>query len=356
MKIKSKIRLGFGFLFVAVLFFGALSLFYINQLSNSAKVILKNNYKTLSFAKEMRTVLDENKLPLNNAAKSVFNKQLGMQEHNITEKGEDFATTELRKAFNVLQAPKSTLAQQENAEHDTRVQLRKIEDLNMLAIVHKTDDAQASVSKATIILGLVAFFTFLTFFSFSVNLSGFIAEPLIALVNGLGEVSRKNYNHHLDFNKNDEFGDMAAAFNHMADRLKDWENSNLTELLAEKRRIETIIELMPDAIIGLNDKQEILFMNTVAQNILNLSGQQLTGQRADKFTANNDLFKSILKSNSASESLKTTLNGKESYFQLESKEIITPNITGYQTDELGIAGRSAGRIFVLRNMPEYHGI
>ena len=65
MKVKNKLRLGFGFLFIVVLFFGAVTLFYIKQISNDAKVILKDNYESLSFSREMRTILDEQNLPIN---------------------------------------------------------------------------------------------------------------------------------------------------------------------------------------------------------------------------------------------------------------------------------------------------
>ncbi len=50
MKVKTKLRLGFGFLFIVVLFFGATALFYIRQISENSNIILKNNYESLSFA------------------------------------------------------------------------------------------------------------------------------------------------------------------------------------------------------------------------------------------------------------------------------------------------------------------
>src|ERR1700759_129819 len=137
MKIKNKLRLGFGFLFVVVLFFGVVSIFYIHYISDNAKVILKNNYESLSFAREMRTILDIDKLPLSESAKASFDKQLVLQEHNITETGEAAATAGLRKAFTALQAPNSGLTAQEQAEYDARAQLRQIEKLNMQSIVRK---------------------------------------------------------------------------------------------------------------------------------------------------------------------------------------------------------------------------
>ncbi len=353
MKIKNKLRLGFGFLFVVVMFFGAVSIFYIHQISDSAKVILKNNYESLSFAREMRTVLDENKLPLNDVAKAQFNKQLDLQEANITEVGEKQATDELEKDFDVLKSPTATAAQQYRAQYDARAQLRKIEQVNMQAIVHKNERAQASVKEATLFLGFVGSFTFLVLFSFSVNFPGFIANPLRELIDGIREISHKNYNQHLNFNKNDEFAEVALAFNDMADRLNEWENTNLAKVMSEKQRIETIIEQMQDAIIGLNEKQEILFINTVAENILNINEQKIVGQPAEKFTATNDLFKSILASNGGFKSFKIALAGKESYFQLESREIVIPNLSPQSSDVLSVASRSAGKVYILRNITEF---
>jgi two-component system, NtrC family, sensor histidine kinase KinB len=352
MKIKYKIRLGFSLIFISILFAGALSIFFLNRLSESSKVILKNNYETLSFAREMRTVLDENNLPLSSAAKSAFDQQLVKQEHNVTEKGEGAATSALRGAFSVLQSPVSSLTEQQSAEHDARVDLRRIEELNMQAIVHKTDAAQASVNNATLILGLIGCFTFLALFSFSVNISGFIAEPLIALTDGLGEISRKNYNHRLNFNKSDEFAEVSAAFNDMAENLKNLDQNNSSKILAEQQRIETIIEQVHDAVIVLNEKQEILFVNTAAQDLLNLHDHKLKGKTA----LNNNILKSILESQGDTSSLKIAHAGKESVFQLESVEIFIPNITDLKNDEINIARVSAGKIYVLKNLTEFHEI
>src|SRR4051812_36708076 len=102
MKVKNKLRLGFGFLFLVVLFFGSISIFLINQIANNGKVILKNNYETLTFVREMRYVLDNQELPLTERANKAFENELIRQEHNITEKGEAAATAALRQHFEQL--------------------------------------------------------------------------------------------------------------------------------------------------------------------------------------------------------------------------------------------------------------
>ena len=356
MKLKHKIRLGFGIILITNLLAGSLSIFYIEELSEGAKVVLKNNYETLGFTREMRNVLDENTLPLNDAAKTAFNAQLIKQEHNITEKGEDAATASLRKNFSSLQTSAGNASQQQSTEHDIRADLRKIEELNMQAIVHKTNAAQGSVNKATIILGLIGCLTFLALFSFTVNISGFISDPLIALSDGLDEIGRKNFDHRLYFTKSDEFANVSDAFNEMAAHLRTHDHNSLNEVLAQKQRIETIIEQSHDAIIILNEKQEVLHINSSAQNLLNLHDHKMTGKPAKQFASNNKILESILATEDDLSSLKINQGGKESVFQLENVKIFIPNIDGIKPDEVNIARVAAGKVYVLRNLAAYHEI
>ena len=356
MKIKQKIRLGLGLIFIVVLFFGVISIYFISQLSNSSKVILNNNYETLSFTREMRTVLDENKLPLSSAAQAAFNIQLVKQENNITEKGEREATAQVRASFTILQSATAPITQQETAEQDARVALRTIEGLNMHAIVVKTDAAQASVNKAVLILGIVCCFTFLLLFSFSVNISAFVADPLIKLREAFGEISRKNYDHRMGFSNNMEFEELTSSFNMMAATLKEREKGNITDVLAEKHRIEAIIEHMPEAIIITDTNQQIAFINTAAQAIFHLEHQKVVGKPAGLVASSNKLFHRIFEVAKADVSYKMEVGGREEIFQLETIDVFVPNIESIRSDELNIARLPAGKIYMLKNVGEMHTI
>jgi len=352
MKVKNKLRLGFGFLFVVIMFFGTVSLFYINQISNSAKVILKDNYESLNYVNEMRTVLDEENLPLKQAAIRYFNEQLVKEEHNITETGELAAAQGLRAAFTQLQNNSLTIAQQTDAEKITRRFLRTVELLNMKAIVRKNDKAHKDVEDAAVVLGLAGAFTFLVLFSFSVNFPSIISNPLNALLDGIREISQKNYGQRIHFEKSDEFAEVANEFNDMASKLNEWENSNLSKIMSEKSRIETIIEQMHDAIIGVNEKKEILFINSAAKSILNLGEDKLTGKLVTEVSKNNDLFKSIINGEKADRAFKIFAEGKDSHFQLETREILVPNLSPSE-GPINIAKKSAGVVYVLRNITEF---
>lgn len=351
MKIKQKIRLGIGLIFIVILFFGVISIYFISQLSNSSKVILKNNYETLSFTREMRTVLDESKLPLTDAAKAAFNAQLTKQEHNITEKGEREATALVRKSFDVLQAGNAPLSRQEAAEQDARIALRTIEGLNMQAVVTKTAAAESSVNKAVLILGIVCCFTFLLLFSFSVNISAFVADPLNKLREAFGEIGRKNYDHRIGFGNSQEFEELTGAFNQMAARLKERDNMNITEVLTERRRIDAIIEHVSEAIIVTDAQQQIAFINKASRELFNLH-EKLTGTSTRQPAVSNTELRAVLESKNGS--FKFDVDGRETMFRLESIDIFAPNIAPIRSDELNIAHNPAGKIYILRNIREMH--
>jgi len=351
MRVRTKLRLGFGFLFIVVLFFGATALFYIQDISENSKVILKNNFESLSFAREMRTVLDENDLPLNAAAVKKFNRALLKEEHNITENGEKQTTQNLRNKFEQLKNTGSTATDVKNVRA-IRKDIQEIERLNTMAIVRKNENARASVNNATLFLGMAGSFTFLVLLSFSVNFPSYIANPLKALVDGIREIGQKNYGKRLYFNENDEFAEVAQAFNQMASRLNEWENSNLATVISEKRRIEAIIDQMQDAIIGINEKQEILFMNDAARKTLSIHDDKIIGKNTGNLINSNDLFKSILQDEASVKPFKIVLDGREAYFQLQSSDIVVPNMDE-PSGALRIASRSAGKVYVLRNITEF---
>jgi len=353
MKIKTKLRLGFGFLFVLVLLFGSISLYYMNQISVSAKVILKDNYETLSFTRDMRSILDQNELPLAKHLAARFRKNLVMEERNVTERGEGQAVIALKAAFLVITNPSLPAEQHKQAVASLRKQLMHIDQLNMDAIVRKNAAAQAAVEKASLYLITSASFCFLVLFSFVVNFPGFVANPLREFSEAIKAIGRKNYKQRLHFDGTDEFSELALSFNEMVAELNKWENSNLAKIQSEKLRIEAIIEQMQDAIIGLNEKQEILFMNKVAAQILNLDEKQVIGLNVKELMKKNDLLTRILKNEVDSKPIKIYADDKESYFQLQKREIVVPVFDEQEAPVILQAGKTAGMVYILTNITEF---
>ncbi|RQO74143.1 PAS domain-containing sensor histidine kinase [Pedobacter sp. KBW06] len=353
MKIKTKLRLGFGFLFVVVIFFGAISLFYMNKISLSSKVILKDNYETLNYTSNMRAVLDEHQLPLSATAKKDFENYLELEGKNVTEKGEAEAVAALRKAYENINRPAASLSEMQGAVTKLRSELRLIDKLNMDAIVRKNDAAQKAIEKAAMYVIFAASICFLILFSFIVNFPGFVANPLREFSEAIREISRKNYKQRLEFNGSDEFSELAVSFNAMAHELNKWENSNLSKIQSEKLRIEAIIEQIQDAIIGLNERKEILFFNKVAGELLNLNGETVIGQNAEVLMKRNDLLNRILQGKQTDKAMKIYADNKESYFQLEKREITVPVYEGQTDVAMNQTAKAAGEVYILKNITQF---
>lgn len=353
MNIKTKLRLGFGFLFVIVIAFGGISLYHINEISTRSKVVLKDNYKSLVYVNEMRVELDKQNGVINEQNKSAFNQVLEDEENNVTEKGEANAVLGLRKAFEELTSPHISIAAKTNAMTQLRLQLRTIDEVNMNAIVRKSESAQKATERATLYLGITAFVCFLILFTFIVNFPSFIANPLRELLVGIREIGKKNYKQQLHFKGNDEFNELALAFNKMANELSNWDTSNIAEIKSEKQRIETIIEQMQDAIIGVDDKSEILFFNKVAGELLNLDPLKVINTNAVQLAEKNELLKKILSAPAGDEPLKIYANERESYFLLENRDIIIPNLQDQQEQVLKSSTKSAGTVYILKNITRF---
>ncbi len=349
MKIKTKLRLGFGFLFIIVLSFGLIALFFLNELSDKSKIILKDNYKSLKYVSAMRKVIDENTFPLTPKQAQVFEKNLKEEGTNLTENGEKLAFQRLENTYKGL----STKGVQTNSIKELRSALQNIEAVNMEAIYAKNEMANAASARANLYISIAAVLSFLILFTFIVNFPGFVANPLAEFSSAIKQISRKNYKQRLHFKNHDEFTDLADAFNGMVVKLNEWENSNLSKIKSEKSRIEAIIAQMQDAIIGLNEKGEILFLNHLAAQLMNLDAEKVIGQNAAELMKKNELLKRIIKPETADKTLKIYADEKESYFLLEHREIIIPNYEDQDEQTLKSSIRSAGSVFVLKNITQF---
>jgi len=352
MKIRNKLFLGFGLLFVVVLFFGVVSVYYIEKISETTKVTLKNNYQTLTFTRDMRAVLDENDLPLSSAASERFDNSLKKQESNITEPGEREATVGVRNDFGLLTDPSQTLVQKQATEKDIRSQLKRIEGLNMQAIVSKDNATHAAVNRAGLYLGAMGFITFLILFVLIANFPGFIINPVHELTDALQDIKQKNYDTRLSFSTSDEFAQLSHAYNAMAISLGESETSHLSRILSEEIRIKALIEEMEAVVFGVNKKQEFLFVNSAARKILDIEEKNLIGKPVHGLEKNSNLLKTILENKNTDDPLKVSHGGKTSYFKQKNLEIVVPNLKPNQLDAIQFSGHDAGTIYILKDVSE----
>jgi len=338
MTIKNKLRAGFGFLFLLAIVCSGLSIYYLNRLSAESSVILKDNYETILYMRNIGIALDENETELNKGQIQAIEINLVKQEHNITEPGEQQLTDSLRSKYEQLKLLGNDASRQTGLRLQIRKTLYGIMKLNMDAEDHKNAVAKATANSATILVALIGSFLFLVAFSFIINFPGYIANPIRELTERIKEISKRNYHQQLDFTSNDEFGELAQAFNTMTFKLDEYEHSNLASILFEKKRIETIINSMHDAIIGLDERSRIIFVNEVACTLIGISETDLIGKYAPDVALENDLFRNLLVTDQSR--MKIYADNRESFY---SKEILS--VTSEE--------RVIGKVIILKNITEY---
>jgi signal transduction histidine kinase/HAMP domain-containing protein len=334
MKLKTKLSLGLTFLFIVILVFGILGIFYINRLSNDSSAVLKNNHESLVYCNNMLKALED--IPAKPGALKIFEANLKSQEANITEPGEKEATAELRKNFTELTndpADPSNYPQ-------LRQSLQAINDFNQIAILNKNKIAQDNADTAKFWLTIIFTILIIVTLTFSYNFPGIIAGPVTKLADGIKAIASKDYQKRIYLERKDEFGDLADAFNTMAEKLDEYEHSNLAQLRFEKSRIETIINQMNDGIVGLDAKSNILFLNAVSEKLLGVKETVIIRKYAPDVALGNDLMRSLLQGDGKAE-LKIFADGQESYF---NKDII--NVTA--NNEV------IGKVIVLRNITPFY--
>ncbi|OXE99566.1 PAS/PAC sensor signal transduction histidine kinase [Flavobacterium araucananum] len=343
MRIKTKLNLGVGLLFLMIIILSLVSGYSVFLIKADTENILKANYNTLEYSRNMILSLDEIKMSDDNKI-HVFKEYLEKQTQNVTEPGEKEATANLEKSFALLEKNGSN----EAVKMQIRQDIFAIMKLNLDAIKQKSDIARHTAETANLWIAIVGTLCFLIAFNLLVNLPNNIANPIKELTQSIKEIANKNYSERVHFTNHNEYGDLAKSFNTMAQKLQEYNNSNLYKLFFEKKRLETLINNMHDPIIGLDNEGMILFVNDEALKIIGMKSEDVIGQSASTLALSNDLIRSLILKELATDSqkkqpMKIFAHGKESYFDKETINItITP--TG---EEKAI---NIGDVIILRNI------
>lgn len=341
MRIKTKLNLGVGLLFLLIFILSLVSAYSVFSIKKDTGNILKANYNTLEYSRNMLLSLDEISIAKNKAT-AVFEINLKKQVANITEVNEDIATKKLETSFDLLKKN----SKDERLKAQIRQNIFEIMKLNMNAIKIKSDIAKRTAETANLWIAVVGSLCFLIAFNLLVNLPNNIANPIKELTESIKQIANKNYSERVHFRHNNEFGDLAKSFNTMAEKLQEYHNSNLYKLSFEKKRLETLINNMHDPIIGLDNQGVILFINDEALKIMGLKQDEVVGKSAETLALTNDLMQSLIINKSdkgKADTMKIYADAKESYFE---KEIV--NITIKPTGEDQTI--DIGNVIILRNI------
>jgi len=347
MKIKTKLNAGVGLLFFMIIILSVVGGWFIYQLKKDTQNILVANYNTLQYSRNMLLSLEE--IDSQPFAVKEFQKNLKLQSRNITESGEKEVTQNIISHFSELNKnPKN-----ENLKSVIRKDIAELMQLNMNAIQIKSGIANTTAESAIAVISIAGTLCFLIAFILMINLPSNIANPIRELTLSIHQIAQQNYKERVQFEGNSEFGELAKSFNTMAEKLQEYSESRIDKILKGKKRIETLIDNMHDAVIGIDENRKVLFVNDEALKISGLKKENFVGKLIQDVAVSNDLVRDLIKEiidpnaeKNPAELLKIFVEGKENYFE---KEILDINVIPTGEND----SRFIGQVIMLRNITPF---
>ena len=294
--IRTRFTLGMIFLFIIISVLAVFSGYYLNKLSDKTSAILKENYLSVVYAREM----SEGLMNINQEITTCFLKKripdslkiakelkkidqsLQSEKNNFTEPGEDKLVSGIESDYIgyrdslqiIIKSPKSAAAllYLQNKSGTLDQQLSILSQMNGKALEVKTDDAKASSKSALTKMTVLATMCFLIGMSFAFSFASYFNRRFFQLFNGIKEIGSGNFDQRLLFDGNDEFSEISQVVNEMADKLKEnkqkmsvtlqkesWKGINPNDVEELKKmlfRIKTMEEQAAALIAKLEKKEE----------------------------------------------------------------------------------------------------
>ena len=246
--IRSKFSTGMVFLLI-ILVLSMFSAYYMNSVSNETGAILKENYLSVVYARDMAEGLTKinqeitrsfimNELPPNLILKNelkVVGNSFQSEKRNITEPGEDKLVAGIET--DLKEYSDSVMKYMESPHTATGVlflqkkfdslfeQLMQLSQMNGKAIEVKTDNTKITSQDALTQISIIATLCFIIALFYSYSFSSYSNERFSQLYYGVKKLGLGDYKYRLDIDGTDKFYEMSLVINRMAEKLRENEKN-----------------------------------------------------------------------------------------------------------------------------------
>jgi two-component system, NtrC family, sensor histidine kinase KinB len=245
LSIKTRFTSGMIFLFLIILVLSFFSGYYLNKMSKKTSAILKENYLSMVYARDMSEGITEINREITTAYLSgtlidslkikdefnLINKSLQLEKNNITEAGEDKLVSNIETQYNIYKKSvlqfigssmkPASMASLENDSRDLDHSFILLSRMNGKAQELKTDEAKAYSRRALTRMTILGTYCLLIGIGFTYGFASYFNQRFFQLYNGIKEIVSSNYDQHLFFDGKDEFYEISLLLNEMAAKLKE---------------------------------------------------------------------------------------------------------------------------------------
>ncbi|ATW26892.1 HAMP domain-containing sensor histidine kinase [Candidatus Formimonas warabiya] len=326
--LKQKITLGYLFLVLLSLLAGIWAIFNFDKLVSNTIDLTEDNYKSVVAAQNMIGAIErqdsaqlilllkheDKALQMINDAKSEFKKWFVVASNNITVPHEDQIILGIDAAYHDYDRLNDQLMNNQKAGNHAeaedlyfsaidpqfkslRKQLQNLAEINNRTMFQKINQSLATTRQATMVVLLAALVAVFSALALAANQFKTIIRPAKALSEVMKKTAQGELGARLELFSKDEIGKLTMDFNEMSEKLQQKELNHVQKLLAQEKKLASIINVITDGIIVTDHQFNILTINPKAGEILNTDQDQ---------TGNVNLFE-VVKSSGARRLFKLAL-------------------------------------------------
>jgi NtrC-family two-component system sensor histidine kinase KinB len=346
--LRSKILGGYALILLLLLFILLFSLANLQSLGKASGSILRENYRSIIAAEHMIGAIErqDSALLLIQAGypeegRAQFTRNLpefiqwlGREKDNITIKGEAELAQSIETGYlSYIEASQPFLSegkaepkQSGRYYHESVLPLflrirqtcEDLRELNQNTMYASSEQARLLAGRTMVSLLATGAAVLLFGLLFSIFLSNLIVRPLTRVTEGIRALEQGDYEVQVASASGDELGRLAGDFNSMARQLKRFHELNIGQLMAEKKKIETIIQTIDDGILVVDTEARITDLNAKAAEILQIQAGEFKGRHFLELLASEEIFQHLKKVLAEGRSLPAS--GEENTLTIEKGE------------------------------------
>lgn len=350
-------------------------IYFIQKLSFTQESILSDNYKSIKAAQNMIDEIDN----MDNAiimyitgqgdksyadklffeSGKIYFENLVIAENNITEKGERELVIELRNISedyintflnnkNNLTEPDSYASVIYSKYRNVKVKCYELLNMNHNGMLQRRDTAVRLSENAIMYMITISVISLVILIIASLKIPAMIINPVTEITDKVEAISDKRYSERVEVKSDNELGKLGKSINKMAEKLEEYEISNVEKLIAEKKRAEAIVKSMVDGIIVLGENDTIVLTNSIICELTGLQEKNLYGKNIHELAKENNLINAVINNLNKEE---IEQESRKDYLRIvhKNKEEFYLNEFVNVTDDEN-RDKSLGRIIILKNV------
>jgi NtrC-family two-component system sensor histidine kinase KinB len=303
MKLKNKIGIWYGVVFILMTTVVAWGIFNLVSLGKATDAILRQNYRSIIAAEKMVDAIERQdsgilRMFLGDTEKGIsmfhdneteFIESLGDARDSMYVKGEEELNRLItayyegyRKQFSLMvdaiernkSIGSSPLLIYEESIYPEFLKVRetciKLRDLNEQAMYNSSVQAGEVAKRAIWSTVIVAIGGLVGVLVLSLFLAGRIVKPLYQFMDASRKISSGDYTTQVKVDTNDELGSLGREFNKMVLQLGHYHEMDIDRIITEKNKNEGIISSIDDGLVVFDTDLKVGAINPSARKILNL--------------------------------------------------------------------------------------